>query len=48
MMPFLVKTKAYVNSACMYLHIPKACSKLIHWKNTGADFLINNIFYSES
>lgn len=46
-MTLLVKTKAHVNFASMILHIPKVCSKLIHWKNTG-DCLIDNIFYSGS
>lgn len=48
MMPLLVKTKAHMNFASMYLHIPKACSQLIHWKNTGDDFQIDNVFYSGS
>lgn len=46
-MPLLNKTKAHVDFAFMYLHIPKACSKHIHWKNTGDDFPINNTFYLE-
>lgn len=44
-MPLLVKTKAHVNFASMYLHIPKGCSKLIRWKNTDNGFLIDTISY---
>lgn len=48
MTPFLAKTKAHMDFASMYLHIPKVCSKHIHWKNTGDDFLTNNMFQLEA
>lgn len=47
-MALLAKTKAHMYFASIYLHIPKACSKHIHWKNTGDYFLINNILYLET
>lgn len=37
-MPLMAKTKAHMDFASMYLHIPKVCSRHIHWKCTGDDF----------
>lgn len=47
-MPLMAKVKAHMDFASTYLRIPKVCSKHIHRKNTGDDFLINNMFHLEA